>query len=142
MPDSPAPRNAWGWWLTLLLLLAALLAAAVAVSLVRANAATSAAPEWRIEGARPEQGPRAAVKYGCGGCHVIPGVRGARGKVGPPLAGVAERSYLAGILPNTPENLIRWIQFPQALEPGTAMPDLNVTDADARDLAAYLYALR
>lgn len=80
--------------------------------------------------------------YGCGACHVIPGVPGAIGKVGPPLTDWAERAFIAGNLPNTPENLVRWVRYPQAVEPGTAMPDLGVSEPDARDIAAYLYTLR
>jgi len=80
--------------------------------------------------------------YGCGACHVIPGVTGATGMVGPPLDGWSRRVYIAGNLANTPENLVRWIRYPQAVEPGTAMPDLGVNEADARDIAAYLYSLR
>lgn len=79
--------------------------------------------------------------YGCGTCHTIPGVRGAEGKVGPPLTAFAYRSYIAGNLSNDPQNLIAWIMDPQAIEPGTAMPNLGVTAAEARNIAAYLYTL-
>lgn len=79
---------------------------------------------------------------GCGGCHTIPGVRGAKGLVGPPLMWWSRRTFIAGELPNTPENLVNWIRNPQAIEPHTAMPALGVTDQQARDVAAYLYTLR
>jgi cytochrome c1 len=79
---------------------------------------------------------------GCAACHVIPGVRGADGKVGPPLTGIGSRIMIAGQVPNTPDNLIRWIRDPQAIEPGTAMPNLGVSEPTARDIAAYLYTLR
>ena len=79
--------------------------------------------------------------YGCGTCHVIPGVRGARGHVGPPLTDFALRQYIAGAVPNEPAMLVRWIQNPQSIEPGTVMPPLGVNDADARHIAAYLYTL-
>jgi cytochrome c len=86
---------------------------------------------------------RAAVKrYGCGSCHQIPGVRGAQGLVGPPLEDFARRKYIAGNLPNEAENLVAWIMDPQAVEPGTAMPTLGVTEQDARHIAAYLASLR
>jgi cytochrome c len=62
--------------------------------------------------------------------------------VGPPLTMFARRAYIAGQLPNEPDNLIRWIRDPQAVEPGTAMPSLGVEPAVARDMAAYLYTLR
>ena len=80
-------------------------------------------------------------QFGCGSCHEIPGVAAARGKVGPPLAGVATRVYIAGVLPNTPENLVRWLRDPPAVSPQSAMPDLGVTERDARDIAAYLATL-
>jgi cytochrome c len=70
----------------------------------------------------PERGQVALDGFGCGACHVIPGVRAARGMVGPPLTGFARRSYIAGQLVNSPDNLVRWIAYPQAVEPGTAMP--------------------
>jgi cytochrome c len=93
-------------------------------------------------GGDPDRGRQLIRQYGCGTCHEIPGVAGATGTVGPPLAKVAMRSFLAGHLGNTPANLIRWIQHPQREEPGVAMPEMGVTDTDARDLAAYLYTLR
>jgi cytochrome c2 len=77
--------------------------------------------------------------FGCGACHSIPGVSGADGEIGPALGDLADRGYIAGRLPNTPENVVRWIMEPQEIEPGTIMPDLDVTDGLARDMAAYLY---
>lgn len=93
-------------------------------------------------GGNPEHGPDLIRQYGCGACHAIPGVRGATGKVGPPLAGLASRVYIAGALPNTPEHLIAWIQAPQEIDPRTAMPDVGVTEPHARHIAAYLYTLQ
>jgi cytochrome c len=90
----------------------------------------------------PKRGREALAGFGCGACHQIPGVRGARGSVGPPLTSFATRSYIAGQLVNSPDNLIRWIVDPQEVEPGTAMPDLGVIPATARDMAAYLYTLQ
>ncbi|ROT28184.1 cytochrome c family protein [Micromonospora sp. HM5-17] len=89
----------------------------------------------------PERGARLIQQYGCGGCHTVPGVPRAEGLVGPPLTRFGARSYIAGELPNNPENLRRWIQDPQAVEPGTAMPDLGVSETDAQDIAAYLFTL-
>jgi len=80
-------------------------------------------------------------QYRCGACHVIPGVRHANGLVGPPLLWWGRRTYIAGELPNSPENLVRWIRSPKSVEPGTAMPDLGLSDQEARDVAAYLYTL-
>lgn len=98
-------------------------------------------PVHAIEGGDVERGRDALQSYGCISCHSVPGVRGPGGHVGPPLDDWAKRIYIAGTLPNTPENLILWIQNPQSVEPGTAMPFLGVTEADARDMAAYLYTL-
>jgi cytochrome c2 len=81
-------------------------------------------------------------RYGCNACHDISGVPGARGLIGPPLDGISQRYYIAGELPNTPDNLMRWIQHPHAVEPHTAMPEMGVTEQDSRDIAAYLYTLK
>lgn len=81
-------------------------------------------------------------QFGCGACHEIPGVAAAQGRVGPPLGAVARRVYLGGVLPNSPENMARFIRRPQDVDPRTAMPDLGVTEAHARDMVAYLYTLR
>lgn len=80
--------------------------------------------------------------HGCGTCHVIPGVRGADGTIGPPLTHLARRTHIAGMLPNRFDNLVRWIQVPQAFRPGTAMPQLPVDLEEARDMAAHLSRLR
>ena len=86
---------------------------------------------------------KAAIEiYGCGKCHTIPGIRGANGVVGPPLASVALRTYIAGNFPNTSDNLVNWIRQPQVMKPKTAMPDLGLSEQQARDVAAYLYKLR
>jgi cytochrome c len=82
------------------------------------------------------------TSYGCDTCHTIPGIRSARGLVGPPLTSVGSRVYLAGRVPNTPDNITKWIQHPHAIDDKTAMPETGVTDQDARDIAAYLYTLR
>jgi cytochrome c len=86
----------------------------------------------------PRRGEAHLVRYGCGSCHVIPGVKQARGKVGPPLTDYAERTFIAGNLFNTPNNLATWIRRPDSVEPGTVMPTLGVTESDARDISAYL----
>ena len=86
-----------------------------------------------------ERGARLIQEHGCGACHVIPGIAGARGSVGPSLATLWRQAYVAGILPNDPGGLVRWIVDPPAHSPETAMPDLGVTEAEARDIAAYLY---
>jgi cytochrome c len=89
-----------------------------------------------------ENGRLLLRQFGCGSCHEIPEVAAARGRVGPPLAGVARRVYLGGVLPNTPENMAAFIRAPHQADPRTAMPDLGVTEAHARDMVAYLYTLK
>ena len=84
-------------------------------------------------------GRRLIASYGCGTCHTIPGVPGANAMVAPPLTCFYQRSYIAGRLPNNRENLIKWIQMPQQIEPGTAMPNMGVSQEEASDIAAYLY---
>ena len=81
-------------------------------------------------------------QYGCGACHAIPRVPGASAIVGPNLQGVASRAYIAGVKPNIPENMIQWIMDPPAVDSQTAMPNVGVSAADARDIAAYLYTLK
>lgn len=95
-----------------------------------------------LTGGDPARGIAAIGRYGCGSCHDIPGIRSARGTVGPPLGRIAVRTYLADRLSNTPANMIQWIQHPQHIERGTAMPEMGVTADDARDIAAFLYTLR
>ena len=95
-----------------------------------------------INGADPVNGRRLLYSYSCGSCHVIPGVAEADGTIGPPLGGFGSHVYVAGLQQNTPENLARWIARPQEVQPGNAMPDLGVTEQQARDIAAYLYTLR
>jgi cytochrome c len=90
----------------------------------------------------PDRGRRAIRDYGCHTCHVVPGVQGADGLVGPPLNYWADRGYIAGLIPNTPENTTSWLMAPQSIAPGSAMPDMGVTWGDARDMTAYLYTLR
>lgn len=90
---------------------------------------------------RTEQARTAMRAYGCGSCHVIPGVAGANGRVGPPLERIGRRAYIAGVLPNTRENMVRWIRMPEAVDPRTAMPNMGVTKDDARIIADYLATL-
>ncbi|HUR93785.1 MAG TPA: cytochrome c oxidase assembly protein [Gemmatimonadales bacterium] len=89
-----------------------------------------------------ERGAAALRRFGCGACHVVPGVPGAEGQVGPPLAGIGGRAYIAGVLTNTPDHMIRWIVDPRRVDSLTAMPTLGVSEPEARDMAAYLYSRR
>ncbi|MDT8305781.1 MAG: c-type cytochrome [Anaerolineae bacterium] len=100
-----------------------------------------AADQPFMPGGNAERGAELIPVYGCGTCHTIPGIRGADALVGPPLTGWAARAYIAGAIPNTPQNLLLWLQDPQSVEPGTAMPDMGLTEQAARDIGAYLYTL-
>jgi cytochrome c2 len=89
-----------------------------------------------------DHGKQLVTQYGCATCHDIPGIEGAHGMVGPPLAKLASRKTIAGKLPNTPDTVIKWLQDPQAVNPGSSMPNMGVTPADARDIAAFLNTLK
>lgn len=88
-----------------------------------------------------QQGQRLLAQFQCGACHQIPGVPAARSLVGPTLAHLAQQSYIAGQFPNQPDVLVRWIVDPPAMQPGTLMPAMGVSEQQARDMAAYLYGL-
>ena len=90
-------------------------------------------------GGDPHRGEAMFIQYGCGSCHGLKHVRKASGTVGPPLDGIAIRAIIAGKLDNTPAHLQTWIRHPQRISPGTAMPDLQVGERDARDISAFLY---
>jgi cytochrome c1 len=120
-----------------------LLATLVAVSFFTACRGGRANDVYAVyTGGNWQTGKQLIVKYRCGACHTIPGVYDANGMVGPPLIWFARRTYVGGEVPNTPPNLVRWLKDPKSIEPGTAMPDLGLSDQDARDVAAYLYTLR
>jgi len=100
-----------------------------------------------MDNGRPVTGDAAAgaaliVKLGCGSCHDIPGIVDAHGMVGPPLAHIARRQFIAGLLRNTPDNMTTWLRFPQRIVPGNAMPDLGISDHDGRQITAYLATLK
>jgi cytochrome c2 len=95
-----------------------------------------------LTGGDPDRAPGLITRYGCAGCHTIPGVPGAAGRVGPPLSQLAGRVYIGGVLPNRPDNLVRWIVRPRAVNPKTAMPVTGISEAEARHVAAYLLTLR
>ncbi|MFW7341579.1 cytochrome c [Pollutimonas sp. H1-120] len=92
-------------------------------------------------GADVMRGRQLIADYGCVACHTIEGVKGPVSRVGPPLKDMALRAYVGGVLPNTPENLVRWLLDPPAVDPRTAMPDMGMSVADAKDIAAYLLTL-
>jgi cytochrome c2 len=92
-----------------------------------------------LTGGNPRLGQQLIARYGCAACHEIKGIAHADSKVGPSLTEMRSQSYVAGVLPNSASNLIKWIQHPRAIDPKTAMPELGVSEGEARDMAAYLY---
>lgn len=94
-----------------------------------------------IADADPARGREAIMRYGCVACHAIPGIGNPGSNVGPPLRQFAKRSYVGGVVPNMPADLVAWLMNPPAIDPRTAMPNMGVTQADAKDIAAYLYTL-
>jgi cytochrome c2 len=101
---------------------------------------------WAGEPMRPigdiKRGAALISQFGCNSCHAVPGVAGAVGNVGPPLTQMGTRVYIAGMLANTPDNMVHWLRHPQEVVPGNAMPDLGLNEEDARDLAAFIATLR
>lgn len=107
---------------------------------VLVGACSPAKPGPTVAGGEPERGRQAIERYGCVACHSIAGMPGHGANVGPPLVHMAERGYLAGVLPNTPQNMVRWLRAPPQVDPRTAMPNLGLSQAEAADIAAYLYS--
>ncbi|MFC7517577.1 c-type cytochrome [Herbaspirillum sp. GCM10030257] len=95
----------------------------------------------QIAGGDPKRGKAAVERYGCAACHAIPGSANQGSNVGPPLYKIARRAYVGGVLPNTPDSLIRWLRNPPQVDPRTTMPNLGVSEMDAKDIASYLYTL-
>lgn len=121
----------------------ALFIALICLAVIQISSCESAnAKSAAVTGGNPWAGKDKIAYYGCGSCHTIPGVRGANALVGPSLERIGSRVYVAGVLPNTPTNMARWIQNAPSVDHLTAMPNLNVTPADARDITAYLYTLK
>jgi cytochrome c2 len=119
-------------------------APAFAMSMLFASlAACTVEQEFRpsVHAGDARRGKAVLVRLECGVCHVIPGVPGAVGQVGPALDAYAHRSYVAGKFPNDAETLVRFVRDPPAMAPLTGMPAVPMSDQDARDIAAYLYEL-
>jgi cytochrome c oxidase assembly factor CtaG len=114
----------------------------VTAAIVASAAGCTQAPASAVPGGDVARGKQAIKAMGCGACHTIDGIADAHGQVGPPLTGIARRSIIAGELANTPANMVRWIENPQAVEPNTAMPNMGIGPQSARDIAAYLFTLR
>jgi cytochrome c len=93
-----------------------------------------------LTGGNPRVGQQLIARYGCGACHQIKGVAHADSRVGPSLKEIRDQGYVAGVLPNSADNLVKWIIHPRAVRPDTAMPELSVSQREARDMAAYLYS--
>ena len=99
-------------------------------------------PASRVAGGDPERGRLLVQQYQCAACHFIPEVQGPNGDAGPSLQSMGRMSYIAGSIPNQPENMIRFLQNPPAVKPGTLMPALGISEAEARHMAAFMYTLR
>ena len=98
------------------------------------------APITPVVSGDAERGRIAIQSAGCGSCHSIAGITSADGRVGPPLKGIDQRVYLAGVLPNPFANMVNWLQNPAQVDPMTAMPDTGLDTQTAGDIAAYLYS--
>ncbi len=120
----------------------ALVAIVLASAACRGNNPDESVAYTVTTGGNAARGRVVIEQRNCGSCHTIPGVPGARGLVAPPLLWFSRWTFIAGELPNTPENLIRWVRSPESIEPKTAMPTIGLSEQEARDVAAYLYTLR
>ena len=89
----------------------------------------------------PHAEAKALIGAQCAACHIVPGVSGAVGNVGPSLKGIARQQIIAGKLPNNPPNMVRWLMHPQQVWKGNAMPEMGLTENQARKIAAYLFTL-
>jgi cytochrome c len=109
---------------------------------VLASGCAKEEPASRVVGGDPERGRLLVQQYQCAACHFIPEVQGPNGDAGPSLQYMGRLSYIAGSIPNQPENMIRFLQNPPAVKPGTLMPALGITDDEARHMAAFMYSLK
>lgn len=116
------------------------LAVGVTAAATLALSACGADETRQVTDGDPDRGRTAVLDYGCVSCHTIPDLPEADARVGPDLGDFATRRMIAGQVPNQPEVLIQWLREPQSIEPGTAMPDMGISEQDARDIAAYLYS--
>ena len=113
----------------------------VVLTLIAVSFALNGCGDPPLASSDAARGRVALHDYGCGSCHRIPGIAGANGIVGPPLADLRRQVYIAGVLPNTADNMMRWIREPQAIVPQSVMPDMQVTVEDAMSMTAYLRSL-
>jgi len=119
-----------------------LTAGTLLVCAVLASGCTKEEPASRVAGGDPERGRLLVQQYQCAACHFIPEVQGPNGDAGPSLQSMGRMSYIAGSIPNQPENMIRFLQNPPAVKPGTLMPALGISDDEARHMAAFMYSLK
>lgn len=137
MPEAALPILRRATWIVAAVAMG--FVAMISTNIVRDNH-TKAATAIALTGGDPAEAPAIFRRYGCAGCHTIPGIPGADGKVGAALTGLSERVYIAGVLENRSDNLVAWIVSPQTFSPQTAMPKTGISEKEARDLAAYLYS--
>jgi cytochrome c2 len=125
----------------LLVVTAALLGGSVVAAAISWNAQhQSRNVAVAMTGGDPARAAGHIRRYGCAGCHTIPGIPGGDGQVGGPLADIKRRVYVGGVVTNSPDNLVRWIVSPQTYSPRSAMPVTGISEAEARDVATYLYS--
>ncbi|MBW7969579.1 c-type cytochrome [Bradyrhizobium sp. BR 10289] len=117
-----------------------LIAALIAITGAACEPGKAAGPDNFVGDAR--RGTDLVKQYQCGVCHDIPGIAGADGNVGPPLHRIGTRTYIAGYIHNSPDNMADWIEDPQRALPGNAMPRMGIPQKDARDIAAFLFTLK
>ena len=98
-------------------------------------------PPRAVMGADAARGLEVIERVGCAACHATPGVSWPKGLAGPSLEGFADSPLIAGQFPNRPDRLIAFLKDAPSMAPDTAMPAMPITDAEARDVAAYLYTL-
>jgi cytochrome c oxidase subunit II len=100
------------------------------------------APAGPPQSDQARQGQQVFQASACGDCHAVQGTTAAV-RVGPDLTHVASRQTLAsGVIPNTPDQMRRWLENPQLVKPGALMPTFRLSDADLTALTAYLEELR
>ena len=117
-------------------------ASAMLLCAMLASACSSQEKPSRVEGGDPERGRLLTQQYQCAACHFIPEVQGTNGDAGPSLQYMGRLSYIAGSIPNQPENMIRFLRNPPAVKPGTLMPALGISEEEARHMAAFMYTLQ
>jgi cytochrome c2 len=121
-------------------LVGAMAAAAITAVLAWTSQQQNEAIARAMTGGDPARAPDLLRRYGCAGCHTISGIAGADGEVGPPLSGLVHRVYVGGVATNTADHMVQWIRSPQSLSPRSVMPPSGISEAEARDVAAYLYS--